>query len=138
MMLLEGLLSEPFLHPENCYSSRRGDHMVLFQEFPWELPRVQAYQIFGIQSTVMDKKMVKVIQGKLGAKHLGPPQVKYKVNPTSYHKVWEVTLNFTKSHKEDGQQVMGTIPVSERECVHAGQKWSIRNGVHCTGCHGEV
>jgi len=87
MMLLEGLLSEPFLHPENCYSSRRGDHMVLFQEFPWELPGVQAYQIFGIQSTVMDEKMVKVIQGRLGAKHLGPLQVKSKVNPTSCQRV---------------------------------------------------
>ena len=82
--------------------------MVLFQEFPWELPGVQAYQIFGIQSMVTDAKMVEVIQGRLGAKLLGPPQVKSKVNPTSCQKVWEVTLNFTKTHKEDGQQVMVT------------------------------
>jgi len=112
MMLPEGLSSESFLHPKNCYSDKRGDHMVLFQEFPWELPGVQAYRIFGVQSTVMDEKMVKVIQGKLGEKLLGPPQVKPKVNPTSCQKMWEVTLNFTKSHEEDGQQVMGTIPVS--------------------------
>jgi len=46
MMLLEGLSSESFLCPQNCYSGRRGDHMALFQEFPWELPGIQAYQIF--------------------------------------------------------------------------------------------
>jgi len=137
MMLPEGLSSESFLHPKNHYSGKRRDHMVLFQEFPWELPGVQAYQIFGVQSTVMDEKMVEVIQGKLGAKLLGPPHVKSKVNPTSCHKVWEVTLNFTKRHKEDGQQVMGKIPVSEREWIQAGQRWSIRNGIHCTGCHGQ-
>ena len=44
--------------------------MVLFQEFPWELPGVQAYQIFGVQSTVTDEKMVEVIQGRLGANFL--------------------------------------------------------------------
>jgi len=81
--------------------------------------------------------MVEVIQGKLGEKLFGPPQVKSKVNPTSCQKVWEVTLNFTKSHEEDGQQVMGTIPVSEREWIQVGQRWSIRNGVHFTGCHGQ-
>ena len=73
--------------------------MVLFQEFPWELSGIQAYQIFGIQPTVMDMKMVEVIQGKLGEKLLGPLQVKSKVNPTSCQKVWEVTLDFTESHK---------------------------------------
>ena len=99
MMLLEGLLSEPFLHPENCYSSRRGDHMVLFQKSLWELPGIQAYQIFGFQSTVMDEKMNKVIQGRLWAKLLGPLQIKSKVNPTSCQRVWEVTLNFIKTHK---------------------------------------
>jgi len=52
MTLPEGLLTESFLCPENHYKSRRGDHMVLFQEFPWELPGVQAYQIFGVQSMV--------------------------------------------------------------------------------------
>jgi len=137
MMLPKGLSSEAFLCPENCYSGKRGDHMVLFQEFPWELPGVQAYQIFGVQSMVTNENMVEVIQGKLGAKLLGSLQVKSRVNPTTCQKVWEVTLNFTKSHEEDGQQVMGTIPVSEREWVQAGQKWSIRNGVHCTGCHGQ-
>ena len=30
-------------------------------------------------------------------------------------RVREVTLNFIKTHKEDSQQVMGTIPMSERE-----------------------
>jgi len=40
MTLPEGLLGPPFLCPQNCYSSKRGDHMVLFQEFPWELPGV--------------------------------------------------------------------------------------------------
>jgi len=137
MMLPKGLSNEAFLRPKNRYSGKRGDHMVLFQEFPWELPGVQAYQIFGVQSTVMNEKMVEVIQGKLGTKLLGSPQVKSRVNPTTCQKVWEVTLNFTKSHEEDGQQVMGTIPVSEREWVQAGQKWSIRNGVHCMGCHGQ-
>ena len=137
MMLPEGLLSGSFLCPENCYSRRKGDYMVLFQEFPWEFPGIQAYQIFSIQSTVTDVKMVEVIQGKLGAKILGPLQVKSRVNPTSCQKVWEVTLDFTKSHGEDGQQVMGTIPVSEREWVHTRQKWSIRNGVHCTGFHSQ-
>jgi len=70
--LLEGLLSGSFLFPENCYSSKRGDHMVLLQEFPWELPGVQAYQIFCIHSTVTDDKMVKVIQNRLGEKLSGP------------------------------------------------------------------
>jgi len=46
--------------------------MVLFQEFPWELPGIQAYQIFGVQSTVTDVRMVEVIQGKLGVKILVP------------------------------------------------------------------
>src|SRR5882724_4351422 len=137
MTLPKGLSSEAFLRPKNCYSGKRGDHMVLFQEFPWELPGIQAYQIFGVQSTVTNKKMVEVIQGKLGTKLLCPPQVKSRVNPTTCQKVWEVTLNFTKLHEEDGQQVMGTIPVSEREWVQAGQKWSIRNGVHFTGCHSQ-
>jgi len=59
--LPEGLSSESFLCPENCYSGRRGDHMVLFQEFTWELPGVQVYQIFGVQSTVTDEKMLEVI-----------------------------------------------------------------------------
>jgi|SRR5882724_5851749 len=86
---------------------------------------------------VIDEKMVEVIQGKLGAKLFGALKVKSKVNPTSCQKVWEVTLSFTKSRKEDGQQVMGTILVSEREWIHVGQKWSLRNGVHCTGCHSQ-
>jgi len=122
MMLPEGLLSEPFLCPENHYSGRRGDHMVLFQEFPWELPGIQAYQIFGVQTTVMDENMDEVIQGRLGAKLLGPLQVKSKVNPTSCQRVWEVTLNFIKTHKEDGQQVMGTILMKERERIHVRQR----------------
>jgi len=50
--------------------------MVLFQEFPWELPGIQSYQIFNIQSTVTDEKMVEVIQGRLGPSLLGPPQIK--------------------------------------------------------------
>ena len=94
--------------------------MVLLQEFPWELPGVQAYQIFGVQSMMTDEKMVKVIQGRLGAKLLGPLQVKSKVNPTSCQKVWEVTLNFIKTHEEDGQQVMGTILMRECVCVKNG------------------
>jgi len=49
---------------------------VLFQEFPWELPGVQAYQILAIQSTVTDDKMVKAIQNRLDAKLSGLPQVK--------------------------------------------------------------
>jgi len=137
MMLPEGLSRGIFLCPRNHYNVRRGDHMVLFQECSWELSGIQAYQIFGIQCTVTDTKMVEMIQGKLGTKLLYPLQVKSRVNPTSCQKVWEITLDFIKSHKEDGQQVMGTILVSEREWVHAGKKWSMRNGVHCTGCHGQ-
>ena len=71
------------------------------------------------------------------AKLSGPPQVKSKVNPTSCQKVWEVTLNFTKTHEEESQRVMGTILMSEREWIHVGQRWNIRNGVHCTGSHGQ-
>ena len=136
-MLPEGLLSGPFLQPENCYSGKRGDHMVLFQEFPWELPGVQAYQIFGIQSTVMDDKMVKVIQNRLGLKLSGPLQGQVQSEPDILSRVWEVTLDFQKIHEENGQQVMGTIPMREREWIHTGQKWNIRNGGHCTGCHGQ-
>jgi len=68
------LLSSASLCPENSYNG--GDHMVLFQEFPWELPGIQSYQIFNIQSTVTDEKMVEVIQGRLGLSLLGPPQIK--------------------------------------------------------------
>src|SRR5882724_4907108 len=121
-MLPEGLLSGPFLQPENCYSGKRGDHMVLFQEFPWELLGVQAYQIFGIQSAVMDDKMVKVIQNRLGVKFSGPLQVKSKVKPTFCQRVWEVTLDFTKIWEEDGQQVMGMILMRESVWIHVGQK----------------
>ena len=70
----------------------------------------------------MDEKMVKVIQGRLGAKHLGPLQVKSKVNPTSCQRVWEVTLDFIKVHEEDGQHVMGIILMRESVWIHVGQK----------------
>jgi len=100
MMLPKGLLSKSFLCPQNFYSSKRGDHMVLFQEFPWELPGIQAYQIFGVQSMMTDEKMVEAIESKLRSKLSETPQVKAKVNPITCKKVWEVTLTFMKVHKD--------------------------------------
>jgi len=59
MMLLEGLLSKSFLHPKTTIAAEGRPHGAV-SGIPWELPGIQAYQIFGVQSTVTDENMVKV------------------------------------------------------------------------------
>ena len=66
MMLPKGISNTTFLCPQNRYNSKRGDHMVLFKEFPWKFSGTQSYHIFDGPSTMEDKKMVKVIQSRFG------------------------------------------------------------------------
>jgi len=57
------LIGESFCALEKPLQWQKGYHMVLFQEFPWELPGVQAYQIFGVQSTVMNERWSRLSKG---------------------------------------------------------------------------
>ena len=84
-----------------------------------------------------DKKMVKVIQSRFVGKLTEPLHVKGRVNPMTCKKVWEVTMTFGRVCKEDGKEVVGIIPVGERNWVQAGRTWKVRNGVDCTGFHGQ-
>ena len=86
---------------------------------------------------VEDEKLIKVIESRFREKLTGLPHVKGRVNPVTCRKAWDVTMTFKKIHDEDGQGVVGTIPVGERTWMQAGKPWKIRNGVHCTGCHGQ-
>jgi len=137
MTLPKGMSSMTFLTPQNRYNGRRGDHMVLFQEFPWELPQTQSYQIFDVPAMVEDGKLIEVIQSRFEEKLVGPPLVKGRVNPVTCRKAWDVTMTFKKVCDEDSQEVVGTIPVGERIWMQAWKPWRVRNGVHCTGCHGQ-
>ena len=85
----------------------------------------------------MEDEVRKGVEEKLRGRIIESPVLIKRVD-RSQKPVWDLTVTFSRIQGENEDEVtpIDTIHVTDRKWKVGGVEWLIRNGDHCSGCHG--